>query len=122
MLSSETLDVSTRIHIPIFGDILDYRPLVYGQCNGILCLFGHRSGFALWSPATREIKSLPRPTFTNDEFRGCAFMFMTFGHDPKTDDYKIFRFLTCSNIQKMELHTFKQLVLETNGHRCARSD
>ncbi|KAJ9683654.1 hypothetical protein PVL29_019293 [Vitis rotundifolia] len=94
MLSNETLDnVSTRIHISIFRDSHYRFPLVYGPCNGILCPYSPK-GLTLWNPATREIKSLPRTTFRHSEFWECAFTFTTFGHDPKTDDYKIFRFLT----------------------------
>lgn len=75
-LSKETLEVSIDVHIPLFGEDTT-QILVYGPCNGIVCLYGPRlplandrelgdDDIALWNPATREFRVLPlsRPSIS----------------------------------------------------------
>ncbi|KAK8486079.1 hypothetical protein V6N12_012447 [Hibiscus sabdariffa] len=45
------------IPLPFFDDNW-HRPLVYGHCNGILCLVGEDK-LALWNPSIRQFKILP---------------------------------------------------------------
>ncbi|KAI9112556.1 hypothetical protein K1719_016479 [Acacia pycnantha] len=63
---------------------------VYGQCNGIFCLYavygGDKAGrfsLILWNPGTREVKVLPAP---HNHSKGIIF---GFGIDPVTKDYKV---------------------------------
>lgn len=100
--SNDTLEVSRYV------DILRFFPqdveelVVFGPCNGILCLFGvpadrnddygRSNGIVLWNPATRESKTVPiihRPPTVPSTF---SFSF-GFGIDPKTNDYKVIRIL-----------------------------
>ncbi|XP_034706283.1 F-box/kelch-repeat protein At3g06240-like [Vitis riparia] len=118
-----SIGVLELLGLPIGLTLLGLRNIC---CNGILCLDSHCKGVTLWNPATREIKSLPRTTFRHSEFWECAFTFTAFGHDPKTDDYKVFRCLICSNmpgrpIQKMELYalssdSWRQMDLDVPAH------
>ncbi|KAI9117948.1 hypothetical protein K1719_011090 [Acacia pycnantha] len=62
--------------------------LVYGQCNGIFCLYAvygdkaRRFSLILWNPGTREVKVLPA---SHDH------SIFGFGIDPVTKDYKVVR-------------------------------
>ena len=95
--------VWTRIHITGFEDF----PLVYGICDGIVCLHSYSDGVALWNPATRETKSIPRTTMRNWRYKRDTIMYFAFGYDPKTGDYKIVKFVT-SPIQEVELYTLSR--------------
>ncbi|GMI70328.1 hypothetical protein like AT3G06240 [Hibiscus trionum] len=85
--------VKQNIHLPFFENCW-YAPVVDGPCNGILCLHDHDKA-ALWNPSTREFKILPqssvqRPPLVDSTSFGC----FGFGFDPRTDDYKVVRFVT----------------------------
>ncbi|KAI7986173.1 putative F-box protein [Camellia lanceoleosa] len=62
-----------------------------GPCNGIFCLLIYADSIALWNPANREFRALPRQTYPETipprmELENNAF---GFGMDPFTDDYKV---------------------------------
>ncbi|KAI9117918.1 hypothetical protein K1719_011060 [Acacia pycnantha] len=65
--------------------------LVYGQCNGIFCLYAvygdkaRRFSLILWNPGTREVKVLPA-SHDHSKENICGF-----GIDPVTKDYKVVR-------------------------------
>ncbi|KAL3726917.1 hypothetical protein ACJRO7_031770 [Eucalyptus globulus] len=60
-----------------------WEPLLVGSCDGLVCL--HVPGrFLLYNPTTRECRDLPGlDLFEPDE------LFVGFGYDPRSDDYKI---------------------------------
>ncbi|XP_039155900.1 F-box/kelch-repeat protein At3g06240 [Eucalyptus grandis] len=60
-----------------------WEPLLVGSCDGLVCL--HDPGrFLLYNPSTRECRDLPGlDLFELDE------MFIGFGYDPRSHDYKI---------------------------------
>ncbi|KAG2714283.1 hypothetical protein I3843_03G022300 [Carya illinoinensis] len=109
--SNETLEVSRYV------DLLQFFPrdvgelVVFGPCNGILCLFGvpadrngPRDGLVLWNPATRESKALPiiqRPAEMPTTF---PFRF-GFGLDPKTGDLKVIRILNL-NFRRCQVEVY----------------
>ncbi|XP_041004494.1 F-box/kelch-repeat protein At3g06240-like [Juglans microcarpa x Juglans regia] len=128
--SYETLAVSRYV------DLLQFFPrdvgelVVFGPCNGILCLFGvpaerndgdddrgPRDGLVLWNPATRESKALPiiqRPAEMPTTFSFC----FGFGLDPNTGDLKVirilnFNFLRCQ-VEVYNLSTDSWRVINTS--------
>ncbi len=68
---------------------------IVGSCNGVLCLNTTQIGDTnfLFNPATSEFKELPKPDYpihvTDDEI---DLIGLGFGHDPKSNDYKLVRF------------------------------
>jgi F-box interacting protein len=83
-------------HVELFNGV--FR--LVGTCNGLVCFSNdlltslHR--FFLWNPCVRKYLRLPYPNFTKrthefDEFIG-------FGFDPKTNDYKVVRVMSYTDI------------------------
>ncbi|KAI9087073.1 hypothetical protein K1719_031034 [Acacia pycnantha] len=66
---------------------------IYGQCNGILCLFGGYKRdvrrIILWNPSTKWVKAIPRALHQPN---GIYYSQYGFGFDSITNDYKIVRF------------------------------
>ena len=123
MLSSETLvDVLTRIRVPILEDCYHDLPVVLGPCNGIILLNSYYDGALLWNPKTREVKSLPRTSFSEIGFREEFLSQIAFGHDPRTDDYKLLRFQPCRDPKisdhcvQLNEHTFLGFESFPNTH------
>ncbi|KAK8664808.1 hypothetical protein V6N13_084581 [Hibiscus sabdariffa] len=75
--------------------------MVYGPCNGLMCLYDHGDGkAALWNPSTRKFKILPRSSAQCPPFPGyTSFKCVGFGYDSKTDDYKVIQFVTLVYIE-----------------------
>ncbi|GMY21186.1 F-box protein At3g07870-like [Fagus crenata] len=70
---------------------------IVGSCNGVLCLNVTKIGDTnfLFNPATSEFKELPKPDYpihdmTEDKI--VHFIGLGFGHDPKSNEYKLVRF------------------------------
>ncbi|XVF84437.1 hypothetical protein PTKIN_Ptkin17bG0036800 [Pterospermum kingtungense] len=67
---------------------------VAGSCNGLLCLDNMHGMVALWNPSSNDFKILPQssverpPSAITNRFHFC-----TFGFDPKSEDYKVLRFV-----------------------------
>ncbi|KAI4335270.1 hypothetical protein L6164_013932 [Bauhinia variegata] len=98
LLSNQASHVATDIALPFTEEHVQYI-FVYGQCNGIFCLYGvyngesrgysNGSSIILWNPATREVKVLPP---SQRQPRDLVYVIFGFGIDPKTKDYKVVRF------------------------------
>ncbi|CAM8908728.1 unnamed protein product [Rhodiola kirilowii] len=67
-----------------------------GSCNGLVCISMCSTGsiVLLWNPATREFRNLPVRQVLVPNGRRIHAMFISFGFEPKTSDYKIVRFLS----------------------------
>ncbi|KAM7506754.1 hypothetical protein LguiA_017207 [Lonicera macranthoides] len=77
---------------------LNLSPLVYGPCNGIFCLYNNEDSMALWNPATREFRTLPK--LPQLDLPSCPSKIVQkihrngFGFDLKTNDYKLVSIIT----------------------------
>ncbi|XP_039005094.1 F-box/kelch-repeat protein At3g23880-like [Hibiscus syriacus] len=89
----QNFSVNHNIRLPFFENNF-YAPLIYGPCNGLLCLHEFAK-VALWNPSTRELKTLSQSSVQRPPNLGyTAFgLCFGFGYDPQTDDYKIVRFV-----------------------------
>ncbi|XP_028753589.1 F-box protein CPR1-like [Neltuma alba] len=83
------------IEVPFPEKDVEYI-FVYGQCNGIFCLYGVYGGdkageasLILWNPGTKEVKVLPA---SQNQPRDMVYIIYGFGIDPITNDYKVVRF------------------------------
>ncbi|XP_050290062.1 F-box/LRR-repeat/kelch-repeat protein At2g27520-like [Quercus robur] len=68
----------------------------HGSCNGVLCLNGSKIGDMnfLFNPVTGEFKELPKPDYPVNELgedKIVVHIGLGFGHDPKTNDYRLVR-------------------------------
>ncbi|KAK8608760.1 hypothetical protein V6N13_024173 [Hibiscus sabdariffa] len=81
------------IPLPFFDDHW-HRPLVYGHCNGLLCLISEDK-LALWNPSIRQFKILPESSVQRPPSAYMTrFGNLGFGYDSQSDDYKVVRFVT----------------------------
>ncbi|KAF5730353.1 F-box and associated interaction domains-containing protein putative isoform 1 [Tripterygium wilfordii] len=74
----------------IFSENFDLLPVVFGPCNGLLCLCDTAGNVTIWNPSTKEHKDLPK-TYGHD------FNNFGFGFDRKTNDYNVLRFVSEGN-------------------------
>ena len=83
-----------------FGKTFEiYKPLqnwvISDYCDGLVCL--HRGyeklEVAIWNPLVRKYRKLPiEPIEEPSCFSSCIrFSHLAFGHDPRSDDYKVLR-------------------------------
>ncbi|PIA59852.1 hypothetical protein AQUCO_00400611v1 [Aquilegia coerulea] len=61
-------------------------------CDGIICLNHQQWDVSLWNPATKQFRILPRSPLPLPQIAHGHFMFIGFGFDVKTNDYKVIRF------------------------------
>ncbi|PIA59855.1 hypothetical protein AQUCO_00400613v1 [Aquilegia coerulea] len=61
-------------------------------CDGIICLLHFQWDVSLWNPATKQFRILPRSPLPLPQIAHGHFMFIGFGFDVKTNDYKVIRF------------------------------
>ncbi|XP_063942989.1 F-box/kelch-repeat protein At3g23880-like [Daucus carota subsp. sativus] len=59
-----------------------------GPCNGLVCLYGYPDSIALWNPAIREFKKLPKSSIPRPLGKFVLGGDVGFGYDSKTNDYK----------------------------------
>ncbi|KAK8481577.1 hypothetical protein V6N11_063387 [Hibiscus sabdariffa] len=83
-------DFSLEQDIPLlFFDDHWHRPLVYGHCNGLLCLVGEDK-LALWNPSIRQFKILPESSVQRPPSADITrFGNLGSGYDSRSDDYKV---------------------------------
>ncbi|KAL3645682.1 hypothetical protein CASFOL_010862 [Castilleja foliolosa] len=77
-------------------DMQSMRSRIVGSCNGIICLNDdyQLGNIVLWNPLTDELKYLP-PTSIDLPAKAPYILFghSVFGFDPRSDDYKVLRFV-----------------------------
>ncbi|XVE83793.1 hypothetical protein DITRI_Ditri16bG0115500 [Diplodiscus trichospermus] len=105
LLSNETFDVSFNLDIPsFFGRNAPYIH-IQGCINGIICLWSDND-IVIWNPATEQFKVISNLRVDNlaPEPYGCFCILsrskhfwdaVGFGHDSKTNDYKVVRIGSC---------------------------
>lgn len=64
--------------------------LIFGSCNGLICLQFDKTNIVLWNPCTGESNLLPQATIF-DGVHDCGSIFYGFGYDSKAEDYKVMR-------------------------------
>uniref|UniRef100_A0A7N0UTT1 F-box domain-containing protein n=1 Tax=Kalanchoe fedtschenkoi TaxID=63787 RepID=A0A7N0UTT1_KALFE len=95
-----------NVELPPPCDISNYVRLV-GSSNGLLCisLCSTASVILLWNPATREFRNLPERQILVPTGKRVHTVFLGFGFEPNSSDYKIVRFLSYkvlkSNVPKV---------------------
>ncbi|KAK9288011.1 hypothetical protein L1049_016456 [Liquidambar formosana] len=62
--------------------------MVFGSCDGLLCIVFDMNTAVLWNPSTREYKRLPVPCSSG---RKSSLFGYGFGYDSSIDDYKVVR-------------------------------
>ncbi|XP_065859796.1 F-box protein CPR1-like [Euphorbia lathyris] len=68
---------------------------IYGNCNGLLLLYGGSCKFSLWNPSNREYMNLPGcPLKTPNDYR---LIGLGLGYDDSTRDYKVVFMLSTPN-------------------------
>lgn len=77
-------------------------PLDVCSCDGIICFTINDSYALLWNPSINKSKMLPPLEITR---KILPFSNYSFGHDPFTDDYKVFVVSFCINKNKVSVHT-----------------
>lgn len=66
-------------------------PIIYGSCNGLMCIEFEYGNLILWKPCTRAFKQLPEPELDCREY-GETFIYLAgFGYDSTIADYKVIR-------------------------------
>ncbi|KAI9126363.1 hypothetical protein K1719_002784 [Acacia pycnantha] len=113
-------DQETReVELPFPEKDVEYI-FVYGQCNGIVCLYGiyggdkaGRSSLILWNPGTKEVKILPP---SQNLPKDMVYIMFGFGIDPVTKDYKLVRFGNL-DFEERELPPVEVYNLSTNSWR-----
>lgn len=66
-------------------------PIIYGSCNGLMCIEFEYGNLILWNPCTRDFKQLPEPELDCREY-GETFIYLAgFGYDSTIADYKVIR-------------------------------
>ncbi|GMI80284.1 CONSTITUTIVE EXPRESSER OF PR GENES 1, CONSTITUTIVE EXPRESSER OF PR GENES 30 [Hibiscus trionum] len=64
---------------------------IFGSCNGLLAVYHHETGIALWNPSTRTCHYLPKLTIGDVTERD--YHILGFGYDKIGDDYKVVRMI-----------------------------
>ncbi|XVF84191.1 hypothetical protein PTKIN_Ptkin17bG0005700 [Pterospermum kingtungense] len=108
----KTFSVRQDLYLPYNPPFPDY---VIGSCNGLLCLDDIFGNVVFWNPSTKQCKFLPQssvqrpPSAIESEFYCTGF-----GFDPKSEDYKVVRFVDFSDedyhdigINQVELYSLK---------------
>nr|XP_043619821.1 F-box protein CPR1-like [Erigeron canadensis] len=72
------------LKFPVSGFDID----IVGSCNGILCLFGSRTGISLWNPSIKRKLTLPYYPSWLDTNKSCKTA-VGFGYEQITHDYKV---------------------------------
>ncbi|KAK1394247.1 F-box/kelch-repeat protein [Heracleum sosnowskyi] len=80
-----------------------------GPCNGLVCLYGYPDSIALWNPAIREFKKLPKSTIPRPQGKFVLGGDIGFGYDSTTNDYKVIQILFCcskneENVYQVEIY------------------
>ncbi|KAF7806752.1 F-box/kelch-repeat protein [Senna tora] len=104
LVSNQEPHASRDLDLPFLQKNVEYI-FVYGQCNGIFCLYGVYRGdsnrpcstcalgggasMILWNPATKEVKVLPP---SHRDLIDSIYVIFGFGIDPVTGDFKVVRF------------------------------
>lgn len=66
-------------------------PIIYGSCNGLMCIEFEYGNLILWNPCTRDFKQLPEPELDCREY-GETFIYLAgFSYDSTIADYKVIR-------------------------------
>ncbi|XP_026434029.1 F-box/kelch-repeat protein At3g23880-like isoform X1 [Papaver somniferum] len=79
---------------------------VFGYCNGLVCISSSGTKVLfLWNPATQEYKKLPIPELRFPRQHICQIDYV-FGHDDKSDDFKVVFVASYRHIARIEVHIF----------------
>ncbi|KAL2493678.1 F-box/kelch-repeat protein [Forsythia ovata] len=68
-----------------------------GPCKGIVCLYGFHDNIALWNPAIRDFKVLPRSQIPRRPDAGIRGGDIGVGFDSRTNDFKVMQILFCTS-------------------------
>ncbi|XP_059641809.1 F-box/LRR-repeat/kelch-repeat protein At1g09650-like [Cornus florida] len=91
LFPDETLAGSPQVYEDVVVDMIYHVQFAASPYNGILCLTNRSQRLALWNPATREFRSLPKlpprdlPPYVQVGYQNT----FGFGLDPITNDYKV---------------------------------
>ncbi|PRQ33714.1 putative galactose oxidase/kelch, beta-propeller, galactose oxidase, beta-propeller [Rosa chinensis] len=83
--------------------------IIFGSCNGLICIFVEGVDFILWNPCTGYSKVLPRTPLPLFNPLSCCNG--GFGYDSATDDYKLIVGTKENSIQVFTLKTSSWKVL-----------
>ncbi|PRQ28739.1 putative F-box domain-containing protein [Rosa chinensis] len=84
--------VTQELKYPVTSDFPDFFPVIYGSCNGLICMEFEMGNIILWNPCTREFKQLPQPELDGREYDFVSFVcFAGFGYDSTIADFKVIR-------------------------------
>ncbi|KAK9666715.1 hypothetical protein RND81_14G206000 [Saponaria officinalis] len=100
------------------GNRYNQRMRCIGLVNGIVCLLWGCGRLALWNPATREFKGVPRWPIMPDEAEKFSSSILGFGFDVQSNDFKILGLIRTINRNALEsdyIYEFHVYSLKANS-------
>ncbi|KAK9666708.1 hypothetical protein RND81_14G205500 [Saponaria officinalis] len=106
--------------IVLEGELYNQCMRCIGLVNGIVCLLWGRGRLALWNPATREFKGVPRwPIMPDDkDAEKLSPSILGFGFDVQSNDFKILGIIRTINRNALEsdcIYEFHVYSLKANS-------
>ncbi|XVF26659.1 hypothetical protein REPUB_Repub14bG0036600 [Reevesia pubescens] len=86
---------------PFPTEVTGFSSRIFGSCNGLLAVYHHEAGIALWNPSTRKCHYLP--TLRRGEKISGDYHILGFGYDVIGNDYKVVKMMASGTVMVYSL-------------------
>ena len=81
---------------PFTTEVTGFCSRIFGSCNGLLAVYHHEAGIALWNPSTRKCQYLP--TLICGDAIEKDYLNLGFGYDVIGNDYKVVQMMASGTV------------------------
>ncbi|PIA45293.1 hypothetical protein AQUCO_01700674v1 [Aquilegia coerulea] len=103
--------IASKIGVGVMFCAATFSDPLVPACNGLICFLGGENKLRVWNPATKQIITLPKPDFIEEDGRGPNIR-LGFGFDNFSRKFKVVGCHGCSQFQVLTLGDKKWRTVE----------